>query len=152
MVSIRAAIETDIPALVQLWHEKTLLQADRRLQPVPGARDAWSTEARSWLSDPRCAFFVAERDSSVIGYIVGWVQPIPAVTLPRIGLITEIAVDTHGYHGGVGRLLVEALRAWFREQRIDQLAVWSPRFDAVGQAFWRSLGAAEWVDVLWIKS
>jgi hypothetical protein len=69
----------------------------------------------------------------------------------QVGLITEIAIDAHGYHGGVGRKLVSALRDWFSEQGAQQTVIWTPHYDAVAQAFWRSLGAAEWVDVLWMK-
>jgi len=127
------------------------LQTDRRTQPAPNARESWAAAAQTWLDDPRCALFAAERDDSLIGYIVAWVQPMPGLVPQNIGLITEIAIDTHGYHGGVGRSLVNALRMWFKEQDVERAAVWTPRYDAVAQAFWRSLGAAEWVDVLWLK-
>ena len=127
------------------------MQANARLKPAPDARDAWVNGARDFLDDPRCGMFAAQRDTALIGYIVGWVQPMPGLAPDRIGLITEIAIDAHGYHGGVGRALVAALRAWFREQNAEQIAVWTVRNDAVSQAFWRSLGAREWVDVLWMK-
>ena len=52
------------------------------------------------------ALFAAERDGELIGYIVGWLQPMPGLVPEQIGLITEIALDAHGYHGGVGRALV----------------------------------------------
>ncbi|HVU14080.1 MAG TPA: GNAT family N-acetyltransferase, partial [Phototrophicaceae bacterium] len=113
--------------------------------------DLWIESARSWLADARCGFFAAEREDSVIGYIVGWLQPRPGIMPEQIGLINEMAIDAHGYYGGVGRTLVEALRGWFAERGVAQTVVWVPHYDAVAQAFWRSLGAAEWVDVLWIK-
>lgn len=152
MFRIRAATVIDLPALASLWYEKSVLQADRRLLIAPDALETWTRAATAWLDDPRCGIFVAEGDGGVIGYIVGWAQPLPGMTPGSIGLITELALDAHGYHGGVGRALVDALKAWFAGQGIEQLAVWTPRFDAVGQAFWRSLGATEWVDVLWMKS
>ena len=151
MVTIRAATETDLPALAPLWHEKMVLQADHRTIPAPHARDLWIAAAQTWIGDARCGFFAAEGDGEVIGYIVGWLQPMPGLVPEQIGLVTEIAIDAHGYHGGVGRALVSALRDWFTGKGAEQLAIWTPHYDAVSQAFWRSLGAAEWVDVLWIK-
>ncbi|MEO8397359.1 MAG: GNAT family N-acetyltransferase [Chloroflexota bacterium] len=148
---IRAATVIDLPALAHLWHEKMVLQADHRTLPAPNARDLWMAAAHTWLSDARCGFFAAERDQEVIGYIVGWLQPMPGLVPEQIGLITEIAIDAHGYHGGVGRALVAALRNWFSGKGASKIAIWTPHYDAVSQAFWRSLGAAEWVDVLWIK-
>ena len=107
--------------------------------------------AQTWLDDARCGFFDAEREGEVIGYIVGWLQPMPGVVPEQIGLVTEIAIDAHGYHGGVGRALVATLRDWFTGKGAAQITIWTPHYDAVSQAFWRSLGATEWVDVLWIK-
>ena len=151
MLTIRAATVTDLSTLALLWHEKLVLQADHRLVPAPNARDLWIEAAQGWLDDARCGFFAAERDGDLVAYAVGWLQPMPGVVPTHIGLITEIAIDAHGYHGGVGRSLVQALREWFAARGADQTAVWTPHYDAVSQAFWRSLGAAEWMDVLWIK-
>ncbi len=151
MLTIRAANAADLPALAQLWHEKLILQADQHTLPAPDAREQWVEAARVWLDDPRCGIFAAERDGSLIGCVVGWVQPMIGVTPGQIGLITQIALDAHRYQGGVGRALVEALREWFAAQGAVGTAVCTAHFDAVTQAFWRSLGAAEWMDVLWIK-
>jgi hypothetical protein len=151
MVTIRAATATDLPALAHLWHEKMVLQADHRTAPAADARAGWVSAAQTWLEDARCGFFAAERDGVLVAYIVGWVQPLAGLTPSHVGLITDIAIDAHGYHGGVGRGLVDALRGWFVGREVQQMVVWAAHYDAVAQAFWRSLGAADWVDVLWIK-
>ena len=79
MLIIRAATETDLPALAHLWHEKMVLQADPRTVLAPNARDSWTAAAQLWLDDGRCGLFTAEREGQVIGYILGWVQPMPGV-------------------------------------------------------------------------
>lgn len=149
MVTIRTATETDLPVLAQLWHEKMLFQAGVALAPNP--RAAWIAAAREQLAAPAYHLCLAERADGIVGYAAGQVQPMPGLTPGAVGLITEIALDTHGYHAGVGRALVEAQRAWFAARDVFRVAVWTPHFDAVSQAFWRSLGATEWVDVLWLK-
>lgn len=149
MLTIRAATETDLPVLAQFWQEKVVLQADTR---YTGAADRWVTAARSWLLDSRCAILAAEEDGQCVGYVVGWIQPMPGLPGDALGLITDLALDAHRYHAGVGRALVEALRDWFAERGISGVAAWSSRRSAVEQAFWRSLGALEWMECLWIKS
>ncbi len=155
MLTIRAATRTDLPALALLWHEKTILQsltpAGKHIQPAPDARAAWIASTETRLDDSQFALFAADNDGALIGYVAGNIFPLPGLFPAQIGLISEIALDAHGYHGGVGRALVEALRAWFKTQGAEQVAVWTPRNDAVGQAFWRSLGAGEWVELLWLK-
>jgi GNAT superfamily N-acetyltransferase len=130
---------------------QSLTPAERHVQPAADARAAWvaSTDAR--LSDPQYALFAADSDGALVGYVAGSIYPLPGMSPAQIGLIGEIVLDAHGYHGGVGRALVEALRAWFKSQGVERVAVWTPRNDAVGQAFWRSLGAGEWVEILWLK-
>ncbi|NDJ60336.1 MAG: GNAT family N-acetyltransferase [Chloroflexi bacterium] len=155
MLTIRTATPADLPELVELWHEQRLLraQSDRRFQPTPNARAEWSAQAQSWIADANCGWFVAEHAHRPVGHIIGWLQPAPpGVSTASFGAITDIAIDLHGYHGGVGRGLVDALRAWFAEHKVQQVIVWVPRRQAVEQAFWRSLGATAWMDILWIKS
>ncbi len=69
----------------------------------------------------------------------------------QIGLITEIALDAHGYHGGVGRALVEALRTWFKTQGVEQ----SRRLDAAlrcgGAGVLAVAGRGRVGGVLWLK-
>ena len=152
MLTIRATTVNDLSALSQLWYEQRVLQLDRRLLPAANAREQWSAAAKNWLLEVRCGSFSAEDQGVIVGGIVGWLQPMPGLAPEQIGLITELVIDTHGYHGGVGRALVAALRDWFTGQGAAQTAIWTSHADAVAQAFWRSLGATEWMDVLWIKS
>lgn len=152
MLTIRTATETDLPALAHLWHEKMLLQAHPRTTLTPNARSEWVNAATRWLVDARCGFFAAERDGELIAYMVGWLQPLPGQSPQQLGWVTELAIDAHGYHGGAGRKLVDALKDWFSSNGASQIVVQTPHYDAVSQAFWRSLGAAEWMDILWIKS
>ena len=153
-LSIRVATPTDIPALTHLWYEKTVLQhhADRRFTLAPDGQRQWSQAAHVWLADPQVNVFIAETDEAVVGYLVARVQPSPPGLLPeRFGVVTELAVDAHGYHGGVGRGLYEAACDWLTMQGVRHVYVDVLRRHAVEQAFWRALGAKEWQDRLWMK-
>ena len=135
--------------LAALWQEKAVLAADPR---VTAARERWIAAAAGWLDDARCGLFVAERDGQIVGYIAGWIQPHPGILGDALGMITELALDAHSYQGGVGRALVDHLRAWYAERGVTALTVWASRRSAVEQAFWRSLGGVNWMELLWIKS
>ncbi len=152
-ITIRRAEQTDIPELSRLWLEKTTLQQqfDRRFLLAVEGRAAWERRLREWLADPACAVLVGAAGETLSGYIIGWVQDAPPGLVPaRIGAVTDLALDAHRYQGGAGRALVKALRAWLSEQGIEHLVVYAPFRGAVEQAFWRSMGATEWVDVMWL--
>ncbi|MFW5691115.1 MAG: hypothetical protein ACOCXZ_01330 [Chloroflexota bacterium] len=60
------------------------------------------------------------------------------------GMIEEIALDMHNYHGGMGRALVNGLRAALVERGASEIVAGVPRYHPVEQAFWLSLGARPW--------
>lgn len=153
-VSIRKATSEDIRALAALWQEKrTLLQqSDRRFRIAADARRQWELSAQNWLCDQRCAIYVAEKETTLHGFIVGWLPAgIPALSPEMPGLITELVIDAHTYQGGLGRMLLQALREWFHAHGMERMAVFAPHNAPVEQAFWRALGAVEWVDLMWIR-
>lgn len=150
MTQIRLVTPADLPVLVDIWHERALIQQQRLL---PDARSRWSAAALGWLDDPDVRILTAETDEGQLaGYIVGRIQAAAPGTLPEWqGVVTEMAIDAHQYHRGAGRQMVEALRQWFASRQINRILVMvSPR-SPVEQAFWRGLGASKWMEVLWIK-
>ena len=148
MIEIRAAVPTDIPDLIELWHERALLQ---RLRLDPDAHQVWSAEVRYWLDDSETAIYVAISDSQLIGYIIGQVQTSSHGLVPdRIGVVSELALDLHQYQVGVGTLLVDVIRQWFRSCKIERIYVSVSQRSPVEQAFWRALGAVKWMENLWI--
>jgi GNAT superfamily N-acetyltransferase len=152
MNAVRRATNADVPRLAHLWHEKAILlhQVDARFDASSGARTDWTNRAMEWLQDARCAIFVSENGAQLIGYAVAWRQP-GLIGAKEVGLITDFALDTHTYEGGAGRRLFKALRNWFGAQGIKRIVVCVPRRYPVEQAFWRSIGAADFIDMLWIK-
>jgi GNAT superfamily N-acetyltransferase len=154
LLTIRAAILTDLPELTRLWHEKMVLQHqfDRRFTLMSNAKTVWTQTVSEWLSDSNCRIIIADHNDIFIGYAIGWIRPATPGVLPMyIGCVEEIVVDPHSHHGGVGRQLLEGLKEWFVERDIQNVVAYVPRLGAVEQAFWRAQGAVEWVDLMWIK-
>lgn len=151
---IRAASSADLPELTRLWHEKAVLaqQFDRRLLLTPDASTRWSAMVADWMLDRDCCIFVAERGSDLLGFAIGAIRPsLPGFMPELIGHITDLTVDAHAHQGGVGRLLLAELGIWFRTRQVQHTIVHVARRQAVEQAFWRSQGATEWIDLMWMK-
>jgi hypothetical protein len=151
---IRAATPTDIPALAALWYEKMVIQSqmDRRFALMPDAQSRWSEAVRLWLADSTYRVLAAEAEARVVGYAVGRIESAPPGLLPeQLGVIQELALDAHSYQANAGRLLLASLKQWFAARQIAQIIVHAPHRYAVEQAFWRGLGATEWMDTLWMK-
>ncbi len=151
---IRRAAAGDLAELSRLWLENRTIQQqfDRRITLAADSRAVWERQAGSWLADQSCAVWVGAGENSLFGYTIGWIQPnVPGLIPERLGVITELVLDAHHYQAGLGRALVAALRGWFAGQDVPDIVTVVPYRHAVGQAFWRSLGAVEWVDVMWLK-
>ncbi|MDZ4763241.1 MAG: GNAT family N-acetyltransferase [Chloroflexota bacterium] len=153
MIAVLPATNTDLPALVEFWYEKWALlsQSDARIRLAPDARARWLDAARIWISDANSLFCAVTDDARTVGFAVGRIDAALMPGLMPTGIITDIALDAHGSHAGAARALVAALRAGFAARGIEQIVVWTARQQPVEQAFWRGLGATEWMDGLWLK-
>ncbi len=151
----RLATHEDLSVLSGVWYDKAVLlaQQDQRIQLAPDARTAWEHALARWLVDPHYGVFVVESNQALCGYLVGQIQwVLPGMSPAQLGVIIDMAVDLHDYHPGAARALVDAARTWFNAQSVEQIVVQVHRQSAVEQAFWRSLGAARWMEWLWIRS
>lgn len=153
LTTVRPADPADLPMLARMWYEKTVLQqqADPRLRFAPDAEARWQSAAAGWLRDADTAVLVADDGGQPAGYTIVRVQPGTPGLLPDcVGVLVDMALDTHRYRGGVGRELVAAARAWLAARGATQMTIVVSQRSAVEQAFWRSLGAREWMDCLWM--
>jgi len=137
-----------------MWYEKTVLQqqADSRLRFAPDAEARWQTAASGWLHEAGLALLVAVDADQPVGYAAVRVEAgAPGLLPEHVGVLVDMGLDTHRYRGGVGRALVSAAQDWLRDHGAAQMTVAVSRRSAVEQAFWRSLGAREWMDSLWMR-
>lgn len=154
-VRVRPATATDLPHLARLWHEKKVIQqqSDPRVRLAEDASARWLTAAEAWMTDSRCSLWVALRDDEILGYVLGRLENASPGEIPEhFGVVVDLAVDAHARQGGVGSLLLDALREWFTAHGAANIIAYVSSRNAVEQAFWRSQGAADWIDLLWLKS
>jgi len=106
----------------------------------------------SWIMAADTHMVSALTGEMPVGYAVGRMADAPpGLIMDKMGVVMDIALDGHQGYPGAARMMVGALRAWFSAHGIEQLIVWTARRQPVEQAFWRSLGAVEWMDGLWLK-
>ncbi|HEX2906638.1 MAG TPA: GNAT family N-acetyltransferase [Phototrophicaceae bacterium] len=147
-VNIRPANADDADAIADLWAQ---LVAYHQLldEDMPGAAlngpKRYARRLVQRVDDSYLRTFVAEVDGRVVGFILGSIVDL----MPDIfdqepgGFLADVFVDPHYRRLGVGRRLVAALTAWFREQNIHyfdwNVAVKNPE----GRAFWLAMGGRE---------
>ena len=129
---IRPGTEEDLPEMLRLWRETMDFHA--RLEPrfrphsSPTGECAWEKHLREniWGNEDWCVF-----------------EP------EQYGYVTDVVVDRAARRRGVGRALLEALKAWFRERGVSHLELMVAHNNSVSQAFWRAGGCTDYMDILW---
>jgi GNAT superfamily N-acetyltransferase len=153
-ITIRLATPNDLADLADMWYENKIIQqqSDTRIRVLSDACSKWIAEAQFWLSNQRCAIWLASQSDKLLGYTVVWLQDMPPGVQPNcVGCVTDMAVDPHTPSGGVGQHLLDAAGAWVREHGVENMITVVPHRQPVQQAFWRGQGAQAWMDVMWLK-
>jgi len=154
---VRRATAVDADGILFVWQETAdmLARGDSRYRLAPNAAAIWRENLLQELTQGDRAIFVAEslvKEGHILGYIVGrLIEGEPTLQTERRGLVSDLAVDSHGKAGGIGRGLFDALKSWFRECGVSQVEARVPSRHPIAQAFWRALGASELYEHMWLK-
>ena len=151
---IRPALAADSAALAVLWRDTadTLTRLDRRLRVAPDGLDRWRAAFVAGLSRSDQHSVVAMRGRTLIASMTGQINSNAPGFLPdRIGLISELIVDSHGRGGGIGTRLADALVQWFAAEGVTVIEARVPASNPIAQAFWRASGATDMYHYLRLK-
>ena len=137
---VRVATLDDLDALV---HHRIAMFQDMGVPLDPVAVDA---AFRPWLREmmPTGVYraWVVESGSRVIAgggiTILPW-PPGPRYFSGRLAFVYNVYTEPDYRHRGLGRMVMEAIHAWCREERIGSLALNASRF---GQSMYEALGYA----------
>ena len=142
--TVRAAVRSDLEALAQMNAEVQHLHARAMssLFKMPDL-DAVRRQFEAWLDTPQMRIGLAEVDGRHAGYTVSRVRhkhDNPFRYAHRVVTIDQICVRSSVRRKGVGRRLIDAVRAWARDLGVDrvELDVWD--FNGDAQAFFESQG------------
>jgi GNAT superfamily N-acetyltransferase len=135
---LRSATIDDVDVLV---HHRIAMFED---MGVPVDRPTVEAAFRPWLLDtmPNGTYraWVVESDAQVISgggiAVLPW-PPGPRSVGGRLAFVYNVYTEPDHRHRGLGRMVMEAIHAWCRQERIGSLALNASRF---GQSLYESLG------------
>jgi ribosomal protein S18 acetylase RimI-like enzyme len=149
---VRRGQSADAPAVARMWRALVAAHAaiDPAFRPGADAGPALGVAAAHLLDDPEAAVWVWEEQGRALGFCAARVEHAPPSALDEAARaeITELWVEPEARRRGAGRALAETALAWTRSRGTRRLEVRVAARNAAGQAFWRALGFAPFVDVL----
>jgi GNAT superfamily N-acetyltransferase len=115
----------------------------------PGAEPEVRRLLAAIFADPDAAVFVWEVLDDLLGFCAVRIDRAPSILEEtRRAEITDLGVTAEARRGGIGRELVEAALAWAKGRDMARVEVRVATRNRESQAFWRSLGFDDLMDVL----
>ena len=148
---LRRARGSDLEAVAGLWRGLVLHheRLDDAYRTQPGADGEFAAVAREMIASADATVLVWEEAGDLVGFATArLVKAPPELVEGRRGEILELVVRPDARRRGVGRALAEAACHWVRERGAERIEIRVHARNAEGQAFWRALGWADFVDVL----
>lgn len=149
-ITVRAATEEDISAIVAIWHQTSAdflgwmpngFGAPMR-EPFEGDEDAkWATWLRKSFDKPDFVSFVAVVDGTVRGFVNGEVRRVTDDFFHAPYLyIDHLYVGREYRRTGIGRALMGMIEQWAREKGMRALDLEVGELNNAGIQFYASLG------------
>ena len=137
-LTVRAAVPSDTPALIELWRDTGLTATADALR---AADEPDGTRAIAAIADdPRSRIVVAEHSGQIVGAAFlqrFWPSPLAYTELLSM---THLQVDPAWARRGVGTALVEAAVEWAEEQQLESMLTYSQPDDRPANRFLARLG------------
>lgn len=140
---IAIAGKHDIPALSDIWLELMSLHQDRdpRFALSRDGQKRWCSMAGEMIAREDALLIKAELQGLMVGFCLGWIaQNPPIYHITRVGFISEIAVIRSHRRRGIGGVLMQEARRWFRERGLDELQLSTAVWNEDARRFWESVG------------
>ena len=144
-IAIRRATKADLPELGRLGALllRTHYEFDRHRFMAPGSHPE---EGYAWflgtqLREEDVVVFVAERESSIVGYVYAGLEPQSWKELREAcGFVHDVVVDESGRRSGVATLLMEAAIEWLRGRGAPRVMLWTAQQNDGAQRLFDRLG------------
>ncbi len=149
--TIRRARQGDADPIGVLWMR--LLQDHAAMEPRFGIADdaleRWKNDFSHWVYDAQYSIFVAEQEGRIIGFVTAslW-KPVPIYAQVEEVYLNELYVVEKERGQGLGRRLVEAVKAWAETLGVARLRIGVMAANAEGRAFWERLEAQPFMQTL----
>ena len=144
-MQVRKAERRDLEALgrlgAMLIRTHYAFDQQRFLKPVERAESGYASFLGSVLDTPDACIFVAEEDSTIIGYVFAALEPLSWKELRGpAGFIHDIAVTAERRCEGVGTKLIQTAIDWLRERGAPRVVLGTAAADETAHTLFRHLG------------
>lgn len=144
-MNIRTATEEDATAIGQMWERLAAYHnaLDSALPAAArGGGKVYAKRLVTRMNDPLTRVFVAEKDGILAGYVLAVIiDVIPDMFVQEnSGFLADIFVEDEYRRHGVGRMLVETVRAWMQEHDVRHFEWYVAAHNTVGRQFWEAIG------------
>jgi len=144
-MNIRIATEEDTPAIGQMWERLAAYHntLDSALPPAArGGGKVYAKRLATRMNDPLTRVFIAEQDDKLVGYVLAVIiDVIPDMFVQEnSGFLADIFVEDAYRRHGIGRVLVETVRAWMVENNVRHFEWYVAEHNSAGRKFWEAIG------------
>jgi GNAT superfamily N-acetyltransferase len=138
MVLIRAAVEEDVPRILELYQQLSFNPGDYQKAPVADCRHVLNR----MKEHPGYSLLVAEEDGHVVGTTVLAILPGFAHHTSPFAVIEYVVVDEKKRSLGIGRIMMEHCRKLAKEAGCYKIMLTSDKRRKRAHKFYKSLGFA----------
>ena len=152
---VRRAVEEDLDTMVEMWKE--LMDFHKALDGLFTRSEEGTENFRAFLkghmnSEKACCV-VAEAEGEIAGYCLAAVELYPPVLVRKECVeVFDMVVAEPYRRRGVGATLFKEIRRWSGEQGIDRIEVRVAVTNRLSTAFWRKMGLAPYLEVMFIET
>jgi GNAT superfamily N-acetyltransferase len=152
-IVVRAARTADEPSILELARDEMRAHEalDERFRLRKDAVDRYAVYVRARMRDIDSNVFVAELGGRIVGMGIGSIRKQESFFLvQRYGYLSDLVVTPDSRRRGVGRAIFDRISLWCRGLGIDVLRLHIASKSDAAQAFWKSVGASEYLVEAWI--
>ena len=150
---VRSARMQEVDRVAALWvliteHHATL-DPLFRMRRGPVAEGELAELLRALQRDPDAEILVFDRAGTIEGLCIVRIDRAPPILEEtERAEITDLGVRGEHRRRGVATALLEAAQSWVRDRGVSRIEIQVAHGNREGQAFWRSVGFGDFMDVL----
>jgi ribosomal protein S18 acetylase RimI-like enzyme len=125
-----------------LMHVHHDLDRQRFIEPGENAEASYALFLSNVLNDGDAVILVAERDSTLVGYIYASLEPQLEWqdARDRTAFVHDIFVDPQSRRSGIATALTRAALDWFAQRGVPRVMLWTSSNNDAAQTVFSSLG------------
>ncbi len=139
MTEIRIAKESDLPRILELYHELSMTTTGVE-QHLSTSFDDYRKVFTEICSDPRRELLVAEYQGEVVGTVALFIMPSLSHSANPYALVENLIVNLKYRRKGIGKKLMEYTIARAKQERCHRIELCSDKRRREAHRLYRSVG------------